>query len=423
MMMFCAVMDRVNVGFAALSMNKDLGLSSAAFGFGAGLFSLGYMMFEIPSNLILARVGARIWLARIMVTWALISMATSLATGPASFYLLRFALGAAEAGFLPGVMFYLGYWFPGRVRARVNAIFLIAMPLGQSLSGLISGPILAMDGMLGYHGWQWLFLLEGIPTLLIGIISWFYLSDRPSDARWLSAAEQKALEELVQRESISDGKLNTSKYLVVFGDRRVLALGAVYAFLSVVLTGVPLWLPQIMRTLEFSYIVTGLLVALPPLVGTLSMIQWGRSSDRRGERILHISIAMGVCASGWLIAIISQSGSLGSAFFLVLGMIVANAGVLSAFAVFWTLPAQSLSGTAAASGIAFISAVGNIGSMTGPVLVGHLRDITHGFTVPFLFMAAAALATGILLPCVVRSTDRSGVPSQTEGQVRRETQV
>jgi len=420
LMMFCAVMDRVNVGFAALSMNKDLGLSSAAFGFGAALFSLGYMLFEIPSNLILARVGARRWLARIMVTWALISMATTLAAGPTSFYVLRFALGAAEAGFLPGVMFYLGYWFPGSVRARTNAIFLIAMPLGQSLSALVSGPILAMDGTLGFYGWQWLFVIEGIPTLLVGFISWFYLCDRPRDARWLSPAERVALEELVEREKLLHEKLDTTDYLTVFTDRRVVGLGAIYALISVVLTGVPLWLPQIMRTLELSYVVTGVLVALPPLFGTVVMILWGRSSDRRAERILHIVFAMLMCACGWLLAASQQYAGFGAAFTLIFGMMVANAGVLAALAVFWTLPARSLSGAAAASGIAFISAVGNIGSMIGPPVVGHLRDLTHGFSVPFLFMAGVALLSGILLPWLIRPSSKL---KNSEEEIRVQTEA
>lgn len=401
LMMFCAVMDRVNVGFAALSMNKDLGLSSFAFGLGASLFSLGYMLFEIPSNLVLARVGARLWFMRIMVTWALLSMATSLATGPISFYILRFLLGAAEAGLFPGILFFLGCWFPGRVRARTNAVFLIAMPLGQSLTALVSGPILEMNGLWGLHGWQWLFILEGLPTLLIGIAAWFYLSDRPRAARWLSPAEQDALETMVQREKVSLGKLDTSNHLAVFGDRHVIALGVLYALISVVLTGVPLWLPQIVRTLDLSYAVVGVVAAIPPLLGTLAMVLWGRSSDRRGERIWHIAIAMLTCAVGWLLAVGYLYFGWGGPWLLVLGLIVANAGVLAAIAVFWTLPALILSGTAAASGIAFVSAVGNMGSIVGPIVFGHLRDLSQGFAGPSAFMMAIAALAGIFLPTLV----------------------
>ncbi|MDH7796566.1 MULTISPECIES: MFS transporter [unclassified Beijerinckia] len=401
LMMFCAVMDRVNVGFAALSMNKDLGLSSFSFGLGASLFSLGYMLFEIPSNLMLARVGARLWFMRIMVTWALLSMATSLATGPMSFYVLRFLLGVAEAGLFPGILFFLGCWFPGRVRARTNAVFLIAMPLGQSLTALLSGPILEMNGLWGLHGWQWLFILEGLPTLFIGIAAWFYLSDRPREARWLSPAEQEALENMVQREKVTLGKLDTSNHLAVFGDRHVVALGVLYALISIVLTGVPLWLPQIVRTLDLSYAVVGVLVAIPPLLGTLAMVFWGRSSDRKGERIWHIACAMLTCAVGWLLAVGYLYFGWGGPWLLILGLVVANAGVLGAIAVFWTLPALILSGTAAASGIAFVSAVGNIGSIIGPIVFGHLRDISQGFAGPSAFMMAIAAMAGIFLPALV----------------------
>jgi MFS transporter, ACS family, tartrate transporter len=413
LMMFCAVMDRVNVGFAALSMNKDLGLSSAAFGFGAGLFSLGYLLFEIPSNLILLKVGARRWLARIMVTWALLSMATSLASGPASFYALRFALGVAEAGFLPGVMVYLGYWFPGLHRARTNAVFLLAMPVGQSVSALLSGLILNLDGLLGIAGWQWLFVLEGLPSLVIGIATWFYLTDRPADAGWLLPDERAALETMVTREKAQFGKIDNNGLMQVFCNPTVLSLGLIYSAISIVLTGVPLWLPQIVRTLGLSYGTVGLVAALPPLAGAAVMVLWGRSSDRRKERIWHIFAAMGLCAFGWLLAACFVSYGYGGPVLLIGGMVLANGGVLAASAVFWTLPSQALSGRAAATGIALISAMGNVGSTIGPLLVGHLRDTTQGFALPFLFMVLVAIVSGALLPLISGGTHQAGFKPET----------
>lgn len=407
LMMFCAVMDRVNVGFAALGMNKDLGLSSAAFGLGAGLFSLGYMLFEIPSNMLLMKVGARRWLSRIMVTWAILSMATCLATGPASFYALRFALGAAEAGFLPGVMVYLGFWFPNAHRGRTNSVFLLAMPLGQSISAVLSGLILNMDGYLGFAGWQWLFVLEGAPSLIIGLIAWFYLTDTPADAKWLLPEERDALTTMVAREKAQFGKLDGVGFFQVFRNPTVLSLGVISIAISIVLTGVPLWLPQIVRTLGLPNGTTGIVVALPPLLGAIIMVLWGRSSDRHKERLWHILAAMGLCALGWLLAAYYAYFGHGSAGLLVGGMILANGGVLAANALFWTLPAQALSGRAAATGIALISAIGNIGSTAGPLLVGHLRDITGGFAMPFVFMTTVAILAGLLLPLISAAKRRS----------------
>ena len=390
LLMFCAVMDRVNVGFAALSMNHDLGLSSAAFGAGAGLFSLAYLLFEIPSNLILRRVGARRWLARIMVTWGIISMATCFATGTTSFYLLRFALGAAEAGFLPGVMFYLGNWFPGKYRARTNAVFLLSMPVGQAVAALLSGLILNLDGSFGLAGWKWLFLLEGLPSSLLGVVTWFYLADRPTTAKWLTEPERDAIEGMLADERAAFRKLDSQSLRQVFFSRSVLMLGTVYLAIDLVLTGVPLWLPQVMRTLGLSYSMVGVATALPPLAGVVAMLLWGRSSDKHKERTWHILAACGLCGFGWLMAAIF----IHQPAILIAGLVLANAGVLAATVVFWAMPSEALSGLAAAAGIALISAMGNIGAVVGPVIVGKLRDETGGFTAPFLFFFATAVVAG-----------------------------
>jgi ACS family tartrate transporter-like MFS transporter len=409
LLMFCAVMDRVNVGFAALSMNRDLGLNAAAFGMGAGLFSLAYLLFEIPSNLILRRVGARRWIARIMVTWSLLSMATALATGTASFYAVRFALGAAEAGLLPGVMFYLGTWFPGPYRARTNAVFLLSMPLGQAFAAFISGFILQMDGLLGLAGWQWLFVLEGMPTLVFGVATWFYLTDRPADARWLTELERDAIDAALAREAKVLRKLDSRRLVHLFFNGRVWLLGLAYLAIDLVLTGVPLWMPQVVRTLGLSYGVVGVVTALPPLVGVVAMILWGRSSDKRKERAWHIFAACGVCGLGWLLA----ANNIHDPVILIGGLVLANAGILAATVVFWAMPSEALSGLAAAAGIGMISAFGNIGATLGPVIVGRLRDNTAGFSAPFLFFCAAAVVGGGLI-VLSRKRAAIGVPRPAE---------
>ena len=391
-LMFCAVMDRVNVGFAALSMNRDLGLSSAAFGLGAGLFSLAYLLFEIPSNLILRRVGARRWIARIMVTWGILSMATALSSGSRSFYFLRFALGAAEAGFLPGVMFYLGSWFPGCYRARTNAFFLLSMPIGQAVAALLSGFILQLNGWLGVAGWQWLFIIEGLPTVVLGVVTWFYLTDKPADATWLTPAEQTTIERMLANEAQLYKKLDSHRLAHVFFNPKVLMLGLAYFAIALVLTGVPLWLPQIIRTLGLTYGMVGVVTALPPLAGVAAMILWGWSSDRQNDRIWHIFAACIICGLGWLLA----ANNIENVAILIPALILANAGVLAANVVFWAIPSETLSGLAAAAGIALISAFGNLGAVAGPIVVGRLRDDTGGFAVPFMFFFVVALVAGCL---------------------------
>jgi MFS transporter, ACS family, tartrate transporter len=392
---FACVLDRVNIGFAALSMNKDLGLTAQTFGIGAGLFSVGYLLFEVPSNLILYRVGARRWIARIMITWGFVSMAMAMAEGPVSFYSLRFLLGLAEAGFFPGMMLYLSYWFPSAYRARFNAWFLLAIPLSQTIASAISGPLMELDGVLGLAGWRWLIIVESLPAILLGIVTFFYLTDRPKDAAWLNAAERAWLEETLSREERTVKKLNTNHLLRNLSNPLVVVLGLVYAGIATVLTGVPLWLPQILRVGGYSYIVTGLLAAMPPLVGAVVMVLWSQHSDRQGERLWHLLSAIFLSAFGWILAV----SFIDAPTMLVVSLIIANAGILAATSIFWTLPAAVLAGNSAAVGIAFIGVVGGIGGAIGPMAMGYLLDATHSFSATFIMMALCATASGIVILC------------------------
>ncbi len=389
-----AAIDRVNVGFAALTMNKDVGLSTAAFGFGAGIFSVGYLLFEVPSNLILQRVGARRWISRIMITWGLASAAMVLVHGSTSFYALRFLLGAAEAGFFPGVILYLSYWFPAEYRARFSALFLLAIPLSQVISAGLSGAVMqAFNGAFGMAGWRWLFIVEAAPAIVLGVVTWYYLSDRPRDAQWLSPDEQTWLEDTLAREERVFHKFNNSQWLRAFTNPATLILGAAYFGIDLALTGVPLWLPQIVRTLGYSYAITGALAALPPLVGGLAMVLWGRSSDRSGERLWHLIAAIVVTAIGWGLAV----PFIHSPLLLIASMTIASAGIFAATSIFWSLPASVLAGTSAATGIAVIGVIGNLGAAFGPIVMGAIKDATHGFTATFIFMAACALSSGVVM--------------------------
>jgi MFS transporter, ACS family, tartrate transporter len=389
-----AAIDRVNVGFAALTMNKDIGLSAAAFGFGAGVFSIGYLIFELPSNLILERVGARRWISRIMITWGIASAAMMLVHNPTTFYALRFLLGAAEAGFFPGAILYLGYWFPAQHRARLSALFLLAIPLSQVLSAALSGVVLqSLNGVFGLAGWRWLFLVEGLPAVALGVITYFYLSDRPRDAQWLNQAEQTYLETTLAEEERTLNKVNDKRWARAFSNPATLVLGLVYFGIDLALTGVPLWLPQIVRTLGFSYFVTGIVAAVPPLVGAAAMVVWSRNSDRTGERLWHLIGAIGVTALGWLLAV----PFIHSPLLLIASLAIASAGIFAATSIFWSLPTSVLAGTSAASGIAVIGVIGNLGAAFGPIMMGAIKDATNGFAATFVFMAICALFAGVVM--------------------------
>jgi ACS family tartrate transporter-like MFS transporter len=368
-------LDRINVGFAALQMNAALGLSASAYGFGAGIFFLSYTLFEVPSNVILARVGARLWIARIMITWGLVSSAMLLARGPASFYALRFLLGAAEAGFFPGMIFYLTEWFPARERARTIAAFMTATLVAGIVGGPISGIFLSIHGVAGLDGWQWLFLLEGLPAVVLGIVVLFYLTEHPADARWLSAAERDALVAALGEEHAA-GRAGTGTVAGALANGRIWLLALVYFTIPVALYAFGFWLPQIIKAeTTGSDLAIGFLAAIPYLVGAVGMVVVARHSDRSGERRWHIVGAALVGGAGFVVSAFVHSVGLS-----LVALSIAMLGLASMFGPFWAFATSRLVGVGAAAGIALINSVGNTGGFAGPYVVGYIRERTHSFS-------------------------------------------
>jgi MFS transporter, ACS family, tartrate transporter len=382
-------LDRVNVGFAALEMNRDLGLSPAVYGFGAGIFFIGYSLFEVPSNLILARTGARLWIARIMITWGLIAAGMMFVRGPISFYALRFLLGIAEAGFFPGIIFYLSEWFPSEARARAIARFMTAIPVSGMIGAPISAALMGLSGRLGLSGWQWLFLLEGVPAVVLGVVVLRYLPDRPEGATWLEPEQRRWL---VERLAIERGQCVRHHGLSV---ARALSSGIVWqlgllVFLSISFGqyALGLWLPQIVRGFSgLSNLQIGFVVAIPSFVAAITMLTVAAHSDRTGERCLHIAAASSVAAGGFLGCALVRSPAL-SVMFLSL----ASAGLLSAHGPFWPLPSKFLSGSAAAGGIALINSLANLSGFAGPYAIGLLNAASGNFRSGLLLLALVPLA-------------------------------
>ncbi|RZS85009.1 MFS transporter [Pigmentiphaga kullae] len=382
-----AFLDRVNISFAALTMNQDLGFTPTIFGWGAGIFFIGYFLFEVPSNVILEKVGARLWIARIMVTWGLISAAMAFVSGTASFLTLRFLLGVAEAGFLPGMLLYLTYWFPARHRAKFIALFMAAVPLASAIGSPISGLLVGMDDVMGLKGWQWLFILEGLPSCVLGIVVLFALPDRPATAGWLTPREREIVQaDLAQDRQAASGRSHHAMWPALV-DRRVLVLCGVYFGIVIGLYGIGLWLPQIAKAMGYSNAAVGFIVAAPYAVSAAAMLAWGRRSDRRGERAGHVAAA----------ALVSVAGLLASLYFSTpwialccLGL--ASVGIYACLGPFWAMPPLFLQGTAAAGGIALINSVGNLGGFAGPYLMGWIKETTGSFS---LGMAALAGCLGV----------------------------
>jgi MFS transporter, ACS family, tartrate transporter len=395
---FIAFIDRVNIGFAALTMNKDLGFSPTVFGFGAGIFFLGYFLFEVPSNLVLDKVGARIWIARVMITWGLISGAMAFVQGPNSFYTLRFLLGAAEAGFFPGIILYLSYWFPARQRAAVTAIFMAAAPLSTVLGSPVSGALLEMHGMFGFSGWQWMFIVEAVPALILGVVVLFYMTDRPEKAKWLRDDERRWLVNTMNAEAAN--KAGTASHSVWHGlaDLRVIALSLVYFGTSAGLYTLGIWAPQIIKEFGLSSLQVGFLNALPGIVAVAAMVLWARHSDRTGERTWHVVGACMLASLGLLFA-----GFAGSVLAVLLALTLVNIGISSAKPPLWSMPTMFLSGSAAAAGIATINSIGNLGGFVGPAMIGWIKDLTGSFQGGLFFVAGLLVLSAVLTLVLARS--------------------
>jgi ACS family tartrate transporter-like MFS transporter len=376
-------LDRINVGFAALQLNTDLGFSASVFGFGSGIFFLGYFLFEIPSNLILQKVGARRWIARILVTWGLISSSMLFVRGEFSFYALRFLLGVAEAGFFPGMILYLTYWYPIEERGRTVATFMTATAIAGVVGAPVSGVLLRMSGVAGMSGWQWLFLLEGLPAIVLGFVTLAVLPDGPQHAKWLTADEKQWIEErlLSERERLRSVSHHTIAQALASG--RIWLLSAVYFALVMSFYGVNFWLPQIVQALSgMNDIMVGILTTVPYLAAAVGMVYAGRHSDRTQERQWHAVSAALLGAVGLVAAAYAHGAPAG-----LTALSIAAVGIWSMLGPFWAMSSSFLSGTAAAAGIALINSVGNLGGFAGPYLVGAVRDRTHSFEGGMLLLA------------------------------------
>jgi ACS family tartrate transporter-like MFS transporter len=395
-----AYIDRTNIAFAALTMNKDLGISAYLFGWGAGIFFLGYALFEVPSNVILARVGARLWIARIMITWGIISGMMALATGPVSFLVLRFLLGVAEAGFFPGVIFYLALWFPTAYRARVISALFLAVPVSNALASVLSGAILEMDGTLGLKGWQWVFIIEAIPAVLLAGAVMKWMTDRPADARWLEDEERTWLQSELQKETAVIEKVSRLSLFQSLTDPRVLALSMIY-FTSVTASyGITFFMPQIIKGLGMSNMVTGLLTAVPYTIGVFGLLLWGYSSDRHHERRWHLIAACLVTAMGLL-----GAGWFNGSFWALAAISIVTIGIYGSRPCFWPMPSRFLTGASAAAGIALINSIGNLGGYVGPFIVGWIKDSTRSFESALYFLAACAFMSAVIAFFARRATE------------------
>ena len=401
---FIAYLDRVNIGFAALTMKEDLGFTASMLGFGAGIFFWGYFMFEVPSNIVLHKFGARIWIARVMVTWGIISGCMAFVEGPTSFYIMRFLLGAAEAGFFPGIILYLSYWFPARHRAGVTALFMAAAPISTALGSPISAALLEMDGVMGMHGWQWMFILEAIPAVILGVVVLFYMTDKPEKAKWLKDDERAWLVNAMHQENAS--KAGSAKHGIFSGmaNPRVLALAMIYFGTSAGLYTLGIWAPQIIKQLGVSSMTVGFLNAIPPTISVIAMVLWSRHSDRTGERTWHVVLAC-VAASIGLVVAAGANSVVG----LIAALTLVNIGISCAKPPLWSMPTMFLSGAAAATGIATINSIGNLGGFAGPAMIGWVKDQTGSFNGGLYFVAGLLVLSAVLTLMLARSQKPAAV--------------
>jgi len=394
---FVNYLDRVNVGFAALTMNKDLGLTATMFGLGAGMFFIGYFLFEVPSNLALHRFGARLWITRIVVTWGIVAAAMTFIQGPTSFYGLRLLLGVAEAGFFPGMILYLTYWVPRRDRGRMTSLFYAALPLSTVLGAPLSTLLISHgDGLFGLQGWRFMYLVEGLAAVLLGFVAYRFLTDRPETARWLSPQERRWLTETIAREDAEATGGQPHRVLRTLVNPRVLALAFVYFGVVFGLYSVGFFLPQMIQGFQqqfgrtYSVLQVGLIIAVPYALATIAMLLWSRHSDRTGERVWHVALPAFVGA-----AAVAASLHFGSPFLTMAGIAVATVGIFSAVPTFWQLPSTFLTGAAAAAGIGLINSIGNLSGFAGPYLTGWLKDLTGSFQTGMFVVAGFMTLAGI----------------------------
>jgi len=403
---FISFVDRVNLGFAALQMVGDLRLSPTVFGFGGGLFFISYFLCEVPSNLLLQKFGARRWIARIMITWGFLAAGMAAVKGPHSFYTMRLLLGAAEAGFFPGVILYLTYWFPANYRARIIAWFTVAIPVSSFLGSPISAALLEMNGRLGLRGWQWMFILEGAPAVLLGLACLLVLSDRPREARWLTAEQRSWLEGRLESEARSERIVARQSLWRVLWNRHVLALSLVLAGSTAVSSGLQLWQPQIIKSYGLTNLQTGLLNSIPFALASVIMVWWGRRSDRSGERVWHAGLPLILTAFGLAAALLFDS-LISTLVILCLAVI----GIYAGKGPVWAVSTELLSANTAAAGLAQINALSNLAGFGTIYLMGYITDVTGKFSLallPLVFLSAAAALAMLLIG---RAERTSAVPS------------
>jgi len=386
---FFNYLDRTSVGYAALQMTDQLGLTAAQFGLGAGIMFVGYCLCEVPSNLAMFRFGARLWMARIMITWGLAAAATALVVGPCSFYLVRFVLGVAEAGFFPGVILFLTLWFPAQYRTRVLAWFTVATPVSFLVGGPLSVWLLQMHGWLGLAGWQWMFIIEGVPACLLGLVTLKVLVNRPAQAAWLSAEEREVLEGLLAEEQRREGRSHGFK--AALKDPRVWILSSITFSFTLGSYGIGIWLPQMIKAHGIDISLIGWIAAIPYFFSTIGLLLWARHVDRTGKGILHLTLALVLAGVALLLAL--QLDALIPA---LAGMTMALVGTISAKTIFYTLPGKFLSGQAAAGGIALINSIGAFGGFVGPYLMGFLKDFTGSFSAGLMVMGCVLFVAALM---------------------------
>ncbi|MFB3813836.1 MAG: MFS transporter [Terriglobales bacterium] len=383
-----AYIDRTNIGFAALTMNKAIGLSPLTFGWGAGLLFFGYCAFEVPSNALLYRIGARRWLARIMITWGLTTAATALVVGPKSFFVARFLLGVAEAGFTPGAMYFFTSWFPVHYRSRLMAWYHMAVPAASLISGPMSSLIMQFDGLFGLAGWKWLFIAEGVPAIVIGFVLLRLLTEKPEEANWLTAEERRIV---IQTLAAERRDRPVHKLWAAMADPRVLVLAAIQLSFTIGSYAVAIWLPLILKGHNLSNFNIGMVAAIPYLFGCVGTVVWANRVDRSGRRIGNLAAACMVGTIGLLVAVKFPALTVS-----MVGLSVALIGITSARGIFWSIPPRFLTGLGAAGGLAFINSIGSMGGFFGPVIMGSLKSATGSFAVGLAVMGGLMALASLL---------------------------
>jgi len=395
--------DRVNVGFAALQMNKAVGIDTKTYGLGAGIFFVGYFILEVPSNLALERFGARTWIARIMITWGLVSAAFALIGGPISFLVLRFLLGAAEAGFFPGVILYITYWYPAQYRAIIVGIFMVAIPVAGLIGSPVSGAILYMDGLLGLGGWQWIFLLEAAPAILLGLATFAWLTDRPEQASWLTPEQQQWLLAKLETERSRAPRISHTSVWRVISNKYVLIMALVYSGAAGASVALALWMPQLVKSFGLTNWQTGLLNAVPFGIAAVWMILWGRSSDRSGERVWHNALPL-----GWMVlAMLATFFAIKSLWGMIPLLTLIAAGTYASKGPFWALSSEWLGSTSAAAGLAQINALGNLASFGFSYLIGWIVTETGSFPLGLMPIAIVSAIGTVSVVVIGRRQPRT----------------